>query len=49
MRIYGHLFPDSSATIAAYHANGKRGERFDDFIDENVPKNDENPGFPGHS
>jgi len=47
-RIYGHLFPDSSATIAAkldaYHANGKTSERFDEFIDENAPKNDENPG-----
>jgi len=52
-RIYGHLFPNSSATIAAkldaYHANGNTVDRFDDFVDENGPKNDENPGFPGHS
>jgi len=52
-RIYGHLFPDSSATIAAkldaYHADGNTTERFDDFFDENAPLNDENPGFPGHS
>ena len=52
-RIYGHLFPDISATIAtkldAYHADGNTTDRFDDFLDENGPKNDENPGVTGHS
>jgi integrase len=43
MRIYGHLFPDSSATIAA-----KLEARIATVTDE-VPKNDESPGFPGHS
>src|SRR4051812_26362729 len=45
-RIYGHLFPDSSATIAAkldaYHPNANTGERFSLM-------NDENPGSPGFS
>jgi len=53
-RIYGHLFPDSSATIAAkldvYHAaNGSTGERFANSSANKSPLNDENPGSPGHS
>ena len=52
-RIYGHLFPDSSATIAAkldaYHASGSSTERFTDSVTRNVPQNDENPESPGLS
>ena len=52
-RIYGHLFSDSSAAIAAkldaYHAVGSSEERFTDSVTDNVPKNDENPAFAGHS
>ena len=53
-RIYGHLFPDSSATIAAkldaYHASGNTDGA---FCRHSLPttrsQNDENPGSPGHS
>src|SRR4051812_24298183 len=52
-RIYGHLFPDSSATIAAkldaYHADGNTPERFADSVADSAPQDRENPGFPGHS
>jgi integrase len=52
-RIYGHLFPDSSATIAAkldaYHASGSSRERFTDSFTENAPEKAENPAIAGHS
>jgi integrase len=52
-RIYGHLFPDSSATIAAklnaYHAVSTAEAGFSDRASDSVSRNDESPGFPGHS
>ena len=52
-RIYGHLFADSSAAIAAkldaYHAAGSSAERFTDSFTENALQRSENPGVPGHS
>jgi integrase len=52
-RIYGHLFPDSSATIAAkldaYHASGNTEERFTRTVTRSAPQERENPAVAGHS
>jgi integrase len=51
-RIYGHLFPDSSATIAAkldaYH-HGTSGARFATGAANGDSQERENPAFAGHS
>ncbi len=50
-RIYGHLSPDSSATIAAkldaYHAANITEDSFPGGASDSGPKNDENPRFRG--
>lgn len=52
-RIYGHLFPDSSATIAAkldaYHAGNMTEASFSDRASDSAPQEAENPASAGHS
>jgi hypothetical protein len=52
-RIYGHLFPDSRATIAAkldaYQASGSSTERLTDSVSGIAPQERESPGLSGAS
>jgi integrase len=52
-RIYGHLFPDSSATIAAkldaYHAASTTEAGFSGIASDDAPQERENPAVAGHS
>jgi integrase len=52
-RIYGHLFPDSSATIAAkleaYHRAGVTTDALTARVTDEAPERDENPAVAGPS